>query len=176
MHARFRKVLALLVTGVLVIHVVIILFLTFSPSPERAGNSMVARAYQHFIHIGPFFREDAIQASQHVVAGYFKQGEWNYIDLTDSLVHRYQNNPWKTQELSVRDRIRENARSLVGRKGWRESGEFRNLHHYARSRHPEIRESDSVSIIFVIRWYKPELKRHIPDTLFHLTFDPADEE
>ena len=174
-HAVFRKVLGVLVIGGLAVHVAIILFLTFSsPSPEQ-GTSIVARAYQHFVHIGPFFRDDAIQASQHVVTGYLRKGEWNYIDMTDTLVQRYLNNPWKTQELSIRDLIRESARNLVGKNGWRKSNDFRKLYHYAEGRYPEIRHSDSLSLIFIIRWYKPEQNQHIPDTLFHLTFDPSDE-
>src|SRR5690606_22239624 len=99
--------------------------------------------------------------------------EWHYIDMTDSLVQRYLNNPWKSQELSIRDRIRESARSLVGKAGWQKSAEFRRLRYYTESRHPEIHNSDSLSLVYIVRWYKPELKQHIPDTLFHLKFDPA---
>lgn len=157
------------------VHVAIILFLTFSPAPEKVGGSMVARAYQYFVHIGPFFREDAIQASQHVVASYQKEGEWNHIDLTDSLVQGYLRSPWQTQKLSLRDRIRENARNLVGKKGWRNSGELKNVYRYAESRYPELSNSDSLGLIFIIRWYKPELKRHVADTLYQYTFGPTDE-
>lgn len=174
-YFTYRKVLAVLASGALLLHVMFILFLTFLSSPEQEGKSIVARAYQHFVHIGPFFREDAIKASQRLISGYMKNGEWNYIDMTDSLVQRYLNNPWKTQELSVRDRIRESARRLVRKKGWRNSSDFRKLHHYAESRHPEIHDSDSLSFIFITRWYQPELNRHIPDTLFHLKFNPSDE-
>jgi hypothetical protein len=95
--------------------------------------------------------------------------------MTDTLFQSYLNNPWKTQELSIRDRIRESARILVGKNGWRKSNEFRKLCHYAEGRHPEIQNSDSLSLIFIIRWYKPEQNQHVPDTLFHLTFDPSDE-
>lgn len=173
--SAYRKVLAVLASGALLLHVMFILLLTFLSSPEQEGKSIVVRAYQHFVHIGPFFREDAIKASQRLISGYMKNGEWNYINMTDSLVGRYLNNPWKTQELSVRDRIRESARGLVNKKGWRSSSDFRKLHQYAKSRHPEIKDSDSLSFIFITRWYQPELKQHVPDTLFHLKFSPSHE-
>lgn len=157
------------------IHGFIILYLTFASSAELAGGSVLARGYHHFVHIGPFFREDAIQASQHVVSGYYQDGRWRYINLTDSLVRRYLNAPWKTQQLSVRDRIREGAGSLAGKSGWRKSPEFRKLYHYAASEYPQLKSSDSVCMLFIVRWYKPELKKHVPDTLVHLKFSPSHE-
>lgn len=159
----------------LAVHVVIILFMTFSSAPDNMRRSMVARGYQYFVHIGPFFREDAIQASQHVVAGYLKNGSWIHIDMTDSLFQRYLRAPWKVDQLSIRDAIRENARNLVGRKGWRKSGDLIQLQRHATHNYPWIENSDSLKIILITRWYKPELKRHIADTLFHQTFSPSDE-
>lgn len=173
--ATFKKLLAVLVTGGICVHVGIILWLTFYPDKTKNPSSLIMRGYQHFIHIGPFFREDAIKSSKHVVVGYLKEGIWHHVDLTDTLVEQYFRSPWQVQKLTVRDRIGVHAEGLIRKKQWQRSRDFARLYEYFTMRHPEVQEGDSVSIALVVHWYKPELKRHVPDTLFYQTFIPVDE-
>src|SRR5262245_24369546 len=98
----FKKMTTLAVLAILLLHVVIVLLLTFVPVRSLLGKSRPARVYEHLIHLGPFYREESIQSSPHVILSY--QGK--QVDLVQQHHARYLGNPSLIHELLLRDYAR----------------------------------------------------------------------
>jgi hypothetical protein len=173
--ARLKRLAALTACCVLVVHVALSLYLTFSNRLTPLGKSLVARVYHHLIHLGPFFREDAIQISPHFIVAARRDEQWHYTDLMELHVQQYHESPWKTQHLTLRDFVRENARLLVKARNNPQSLAFRKLSHIVRE-DVDLRGTDSVKWIYINRWYDIKTKQIRPDTLLNLAISGMENE
>ncbi len=170
----FRKALTSVTLAGLGIHIILLLFLTFSDSLEPMGKSLPAGVYQHLFHLGPFFRETSIQSSDHFVVGLQHDGSWNYVDVSKRHVDRYLDQPWRSYELTIRDFIRDQAVALERARDPHSSKSFPRLLHLTTNEFAEYPTSDSVRWLLIRRWYKTESQTHHPDTVFQLTFATPD--
>lgn len=99
---EFKRFVTIAILVVLYVHLFFAVGLIFVPAHINPGSSQLARIYRYLVHLGPFYREDAIQTSPHLVV------EVNGIktDLIAAHQGNYQNMPWKINELTLRDNVR----------------------------------------------------------------------
>ena len=173
MHT-FRNVVTSIIVAGLVIHVALLLFLTFSGSAAPLGKSLPAKIYQHLFHLGTFYRESSIQASDHFVVGALRDNDWNYIDVSRKHFDQYLKQPWRSHEITIRDYIRDQCLKLERAKQPQQSHSFRKLIRLTRAEFPQYNTSDSIRLLYIRRWYDIDYHSHKPDTILDLTFSPGD--
>ncbi len=169
---RFRKTLAVILVVGLVIHLALLLFLTFSGSSNPLGKSLPARIYRHQFYLGPFFSERTLKFSDHFVVGLLHDDTWNYTDVGQIYFDRYIDQPWRSHELIIGDFVRDEAINLARSKDPQYSNAFRRLLHVTGKDLPEATTSDSVRWFIIRRKYNTASRTHDPDTVFRLTFAP----
>jgi hypothetical protein len=146
----------------LCVHVIIGLSLTFFPGIRLPGSSKVVRIYQYLVHLGPFYREEAIQTSPHfqvIVNG-------KTTDLIQAHFEEYRSHPWKMNELTLRDHVRRSADSFHHSRKQQGTASFRRLSRATEAVLPKISADDSVTWVYFHRRAFPQLHAFRADTVF----------
>lgn len=150
---------------VLYVHLFFAVGLILIPDHINPGSSRPARIYKYLVHLGPFYREDAIQTSPHLIV----EVNGTKTDLIAAHQQNYQSKPWKINELTLRDNARRggdlfyNSGMKPGSKG------FRKLQRATQAYlHPSV--NDSVSWTYFHRRYLRADNSWRNDTLFTYRF------
>jgi hypothetical protein len=146
----------------LCVHVVIALSLTFFIGNQNPGRSKAGRIYQYLVHLGPFYREEAIQTSPHfqvIVNG-------KTTDLIREHFEQYRSHPWQLNELTLRDHVRRSADSFHHSTKQQSSASFRRLRKATQVVLPDISANDSVTWVYFHRRAIPQLRSSRADTVF----------
>ena len=162
----FRRIVT---TGILIflsIHIMIALAVTFFQGDFRLGNSKVVRLYQRFVHLGPFYRDEAIKSSPHLVI--LTNGK--AIDPIQEQANEYQAHPWKINRLAMRDFVHRTSNAFYRVRNKERSAAFRKLSRVTKARYPDIQTGDSVSWVYFHKYYVPNERLWVNDTLFHYSF------
>jgi hypothetical protein len=129
-------------------HVLLSLYLTFVPGKKDVGSSAVAKFYQYFVHLGPFFQPERLQYYRHFVVA-LKYGDmWREIDLTENEVSGYRENLFAMGHLTKRDFLNHTAREFHAKGRKLNSESFRKLHEFVRTECISNTRPDSVRWIF----------------------------
>ena len=155
----FRHWVTVAVFLFLVCHISLVLLFTFVPN-FSVGRSSVASFYEHFVHLGPFFREASIQSSPHVVVS----ANGGSMDLIEEYQHRYNVSPIRPHNLVLRDHARKTADELL-RNSHRAK---RKLAELIQEVDPTIPLNDSVRLTYYHSWYNAESDTFQNDTLISI--------
>jgi hypothetical protein len=156
------RVITIAILIVIMLHVAVALGLTFFPGQFTLGNSKVSRIYQYLVHLGPFYREEAIQTSPHL----YVEVNGNTSDLIAMHLDNYYRKPWKINELTLRDNARRAADQFYrSRNKGKSTGATRLLKATAFALNPSVR--DTVRWIYLHRRYIPAQNSWHNDTLFN---------
>jgi hypothetical protein len=167
----FRRVVTAIILLILCIHILMASALTFLQGDFTFGKSKVARVYKYFIHLGPFYREEAIQSSPHFVI--LKNGE--AVDVIQKHADEYKERPWKINQLAMRDYADRTTQAFFNThyysaRRMEKSAGFKKLSRLTKAEFPDIKQGDSIRWIYFNRWYIPEEKSWINDTLYMHSF------
>jgi hypothetical protein len=167
----FRRIVTTGVLLILCVHILMASALTFLQGDFSFGKSKVARVYKYFIHLGPFYREEAIQSSPHFVI----VNNGVAIDVIQQHADEYKSHPWKINQLSLRDYADRTTQAFFNThyyspKRMEKSSGFRKMSRMTKTAFPQIKAGDSVRWIYFNRWYIPDERTWINDTLYQHSF------
>ncbi len=161
--ARIRRVITIGILVFLALHLALALAMTFSNGRFRPGNSTLANAYDHLVHLGPFYREDAIKSSPHL---YVQLNNGPATDLIAAHLNEYRNKPWKLNQLVLRDNARRSGDSFFRSRERSSSRALTKLKAATTNVvQPEI--EDKVRWIFLHRYHSIHDNTWKDDTLFN---------
>lgn len=155
----FRCWIAVAVVVFLVGHVSVILLFTFVPN-FSAGNSRLAFFYEYFVHLGPFYREEAIQSSPHFEV----EANGGKLDLIGEFEHRYNASPMRPDNLILRRHTRATAEALSRNS----RGALGKVAKLIQEVDPTLPLTDSVTLIYYHSWYDAESGAFRNDTVFNM--------
>ena len=160
-----KRIVTTAILIVLYVHLFFAIGLVFVPGHINPGSSRLARVYKYLVHLGPFYREDAIQTSPHLIV--VVNGTKRNLIATHQ--QNYQNKPWKINELTLRDNVRRGG-DLFYSSGTKPSSKgFRKLFRATQSdMSPSV--NDSVSWTYFHRRYIRADNTWRNDTLFNYHF------
>lgn len=151
--SRFRQIVTVAILFLFSVHLLIVAALTFAPRTMARPSSLPARLYAYFVHLGPFYREESIRSSPHVVVS---TGEVT-IDLIQEYHSQYLVNPWRADKLLLRDYTRRVADQLSTREPTRSLDRISNLPEISKM----IGEKDSATLFYFHSFYDLDNRRHV---------------
>jgi hypothetical protein len=165
-HNRFRKILAASTVLLLILHVAIASYLTFSGNNSR--SNILLRSYHRFALIGPFFREETITSTPRFIVTSWKNGKPESIEIFQALTREYHHRPWSTSTLVYRDYIR---KSIPYRKS---DIEKQTLKKIVKITAPyTIDDADSIQWMYMYQRFSSG-DQLIRDTVFTYSFNPSE--
>ena len=158
---HIKKIVTAAILIVLYVHLFFALGLVFIPDHINPGSSRIARIYKYLVHLGPFYREDAIQTSPHLIVTINEAK----TDLIAAHQENYQNKPWKINELTLRDNLRRGADLFYRSRNKPGSRGFKKLFRATQAALAPM-ENDNVSWTYFHRRYLRAQNTWRNDTLF----------
>lgn len=103
----------MILTGIMVIHIGISLLIVFTGNKNLIGYSAPSKAYVFLVHLGPFFREEALEANPSLIVTTYRNKLQKSDEIFSGLIHSYYEKPWKTHQLLLKDFIRTESNRMV---------------------------------------------------------------
>lgn len=173
---NFKKVLAFTGLGLLAIHIVCSVYLTFL-RPSGNNRFTLIKYYQYFIHLGPFFREQNIQYSFHVLVNIADENQQiiRQIDLSEKIISAYSNKPWQFHQLTKEDFVRKSALKLARAEGSENYAIDEKSETFIELRNFVLHEVDTANgsvaqLILTKRRYVLSENKHAVDTLIKINY------
>jgi hypothetical protein len=161
---RFKQGITASVLAIIVVHVVVVMVLTFFPGLALHSTSKIGRFYSYFIHLGPFYREESIRSSPHVIVA-SKDRE---VDLVSEYHARYLKQPWRLDHLLLRDYARRSADKLAT--NHRQKHSLESMATLAEKCDRVFATYDSLHVSYIHKWYLPDADRWVSRTVYSTTF------
>ena len=164
MQSKLKTTITVSILIVLAIHLFLLIALTFFPKSFHLGHSKPAKVYEYLVHLGPFYREEAIRSTPHLVVSRGNQS----TDIIVQHATAYQQNPWLLSEIFKRDYIRRFADQLSSRSEL-DSVAFRRVYQLSQSSSNKL-SNDSTEWIYYHRYFQLATNTFVNDTVFHYKF------
>jgi hypothetical protein len=166
MGVEWRKMLVMTAMFIICLHVTLALSLIFSPNAFLGANFKLARVYKYLVHLGPFFREESIQSSPHLIIEVNGEAK----DVIQARAREYHLQPWKVNRLALRDYARRSADAFPKVKNKTNPAAYANLAKITANTFSTLQPGDSVRWTYYHKYYNAEENVFRCDTVFNTLF------
>jgi len=172
---QLKKRLTLAAIVLLAVHLSIAGCLTIG-TPTRNTFTLF---YNRYLLPGPFFNEQHIQISPHLLIAYKSNNAWSSLtDYGAEKFSTYVKSPWRYAALKESDYLRNIMRRSYNNIGdrtfqeYRHDAEFNELNRYVLGEVMQGISVDSIHLVYVFKKYDGTMKQVHVDTMLNLYYNP----